>query len=108
MTPNGQYGKFVCNVRLDKDEVNRTRFVVGCNRINYPGYVGTPTADMFLAKILFNSVISTKNARFMTGDIKNFYLNTPLKRKEYIKLRLADIPEEVITEYKLKKHKHQG
>ena len=65
------YGKFVCNVRPEKDEKNRTRFVVGGNRINYPGDVGTPTADMLLAKILFNSVISTKNARFMTGDIKN-------------------------------------
>ena len=96
------YGKFVCNVRPEKDEKNRTRFVVGGNRINYPGDVGTPTADMLLAKILFNSVISTKSARFMTGDIKNFYLNTPLKRKEYIKLKLADIPEEVIIEYKLK------
>ena len=96
------YGKFVCNVRPEKDEVNRTRFVVGGNRINYPGDVGTPTADMLLAKILFNSIISTKNARFMTGDIKNFYLNTPLKRKEYIKLKLADIPQEVIKEYKLK------
>ena len=65
------YGKFVCNIRPEKDEVHRTRFVVGGNRINYPGDVGTPTADMLLAKILFNSVISTNNARFMTGDIKN-------------------------------------
>ena len=57
---------------------------------------------MLLAKILFNSVISTKGARFMTGDIKNFYLMTPLKRKEYVKLKLADIPLEVINEYKLR------
>ena len=70
------YGQFFCNVRPEKDEVNRTRFVVGGNSINYPGDVGTPTADTLLAKILFNSVISTKNARFMTGDIVNFYLNT--------------------------------
>ena len=96
------YGQFVCNIRPEKEEQNRTRFVVGGDRINYPGDVGTPTADMLLAKILFNSVISTKNARFMTGDIKNFYLNTPLKRMEYIKLKLTDIPQEVIKEYKLK------
>ena len=38
----------------------------------------------------------------MTGDIKNFYLNTPLKRMEYIKIELTDIPQEVIQEYKLK------
>ena len=57
---------------------------------------------MLLAKILFNSVISTKGARFMTGDIKNFYLMSPLKRKECVKLKLADIPLEVINEYKLR------
>jgi hypothetical protein len=96
------YGKFVCSVRLEKAEKNRTRLVVGGNRINYPDKVGTPTADMLLAKILFNSVISTKGARFMTGDIKNFYLMTPLKQKEYVKLKLADIPQEVISEYKLR------
>ena len=64
--------------------------------------MGAPTADMLLANILFNSIISTKNRRFVTGDIKNIYLNTPPKRKEYIKLKLADIPQEVITEYKLR------
>ena len=44
------YGQFVCNIRPEKDEQNRTRFVVGGDRINYPGDVGTPTADMLLAK----------------------------------------------------------
>ena len=65
-------------VRPEKEEKNRTRLVVGGNKINYPGDVGTPTADMLLAKILFNSVISTKGARFMTADVKNFYMMTPL------------------------------
>ena len=37
----------------------------------------------------------------MTADIKNFYLNTPLTRHEYVRLKLSDIPEEVIQEYKL-------
>ena len=38
----------------------------------------------------------------MTADVKNFYLNTPLTRYEYVRLRLADIPDEIIEEYKLK------
>ena len=42
------YGKGVCNVRPETDEVHRTRFVVGGNGINCPGDVGTPTADMLL------------------------------------------------------------
>eukprot|EP00804_Cyclotella_cryptica_P000999 CCRYP_012348-RA/>CCRYP_012348-RA protein AED:0.11 eAED:0.11 QI:0/0/0/1/1/1/3/0/1327 len=96
------YGQFVCTIRPEKKEPNRTRLVVGGDRINYPGEVATPTADMLAAKILFNSVISTVNARFMTVDISNFYLNTPLKRPEYIRMKLSDIPEEIITEYKLR------
>ena len=56
---------------------------------------------MLLAKIIFNSVISTKGAKFMTADISIFYLMNLLKRSEYVKLNLADIPTEVIEEYSL-------
>ena len=96
------YGTFVCTVRPEKKEPNRTRFVVGGNKINYPGEVATPTADMLVAKILVNSTISTKHAKFMTMDISNFYLNTPLKRPEFLRLNIKDIPQEIIDEYKLK------
>jgi hypothetical protein len=96
------YGQFVCCIRPEKAETHRTRFVVGGNKINYPGEVATPTAEMLVAKLLFNSVISTPGARFMTMDISNFYLMTPLTRPEYVKLKLTDIPEEIIVEYKLR------
>jgi hypothetical protein len=52
---------------------------VGGDRINYPGDVATATVNMLASKTLFNSVISTADAQFMTMDISNFYLNTPLK-----------------------------
>jgi hypothetical protein len=64
--------------------------------------VGTPTADMTLVKILLNSVISTKDAQCVTLDIEDCYLNTPMKRYKYMRLKLADIPEEIIEEYKLR------
>ena len=51
---------------------------------------------MLVAKLLFNSVVSTKGAKFMTMDISNFYLITPLKRPEYIRMKMSDIPKEVI------------
>ena len=35
-------------------------------------------------------------------DISNFYLMTPLKRPEYIRMKMSDIPQEIIEEYKLK------
>ena len=76
------YGQFISSVRPEKKENKRTKFTVGGNIIDYPGEVATPTADMLVSKILFNSVISTKWARFMTIDISNFYLMTPLKLPE--------------------------
>ena len=96
------YGSFVCSVRNEKAEKNRTRVVVGDSRIDYPGEVTTPTAEMLVAKLLFNSLISTKGAQFMTMDISNFYLMTPLARPEYIRVKLSDIPDEIIAEYNLK------
>ena len=75
---------------------------MGGDCINYPGEVATPTADMLVTNMSFNSVVSTKGAKFMTLDISNFYLMTPLKRPEYIRVKLADIPQEIIHEYKLR------
>ncbi len=69
--------------------------------MHYPGDAGTPTADLLTVKLLLNSIISTPNAKFMTMDIKDFYLNTPIARYEYMQLRLADMPEDVIAHYKL-------
>ena len=66
------YAKFVCNERPQKKEVNGTQMVAGGNRIQYPGEVGTPTVEMMLVKILWNSVISTKGAKYMTMDLKDF------------------------------------
>jgi hypothetical protein len=75
---------------------------VGGDRINYPFDVGTPTADMQLVKLLFNSIVSTPGAKFMSLDISNFYLETPMKRYEYMRMKLQDIPDEIVEQYKLK------
>ena len=96
------YGRIVCNVREGKTEKNRTILTVGGNHINYPGDVGTPTACLLTVKLLVNSVVSTAGADFMTLDIKNFYLNTPLGRYEYLQLKLTNLPEDVIKHYGLK------
>ncbi len=95
------YGQFVCTVRLKKAEPNHTRFAVGGDRINYPGKVATPTAEMLVAKMLFNSVISKRGAQFMTMDISNFHLMTPLHQPKFIRMKLSNIPDKIIDEYKL-------
>ena len=59
-------------------------------------------ADMLVEKCLFNSVVSTRNTKFMIIDISNFYLMTPLKRPEYVRISINDIPDEIINAYKLR------
>ncbi len=96
------YGQFACTVQPEKVEPNRMRFTVGGDRINYPGEVATLTADMLVAKMLFNSVVSTRRAQFMTMDISNFYLMTPLHQPKFIRMKLSNIPNKIIDEYKLR------
>ena len=61
----------------------------------------TPTAEMLLVKIMLNSAISTPGPKFMSIDISNFYLNTQVIWHEYMKLKLSNLPKEIIQEYKL-------
>jgi hypothetical protein len=68
----------VINHRPQTEDPNRVRITVGGNLIDYPFELTTRTADMVSSKILWNSVISTKDIRFSGADIKNMYLKTPL------------------------------
>ncbi len=56
---------------------------------------------MVSSKILWNSVISTKDAHFAGADIKNMYLETPLDRYEHMKMPLEIFPADIIKYYKL-------
>ena len=79
------YGLITTLIRPEKiDAPNRTRLVAGGDRVHFPGDAGTPTADLLTIKLLINSIISTDGAKFMTMDIKDFYLNTPMARYEYM------------------------
>ncbi len=74
------YAKFVCELKPNKAKLHRTGLTVGNNKVHYPGDVGTPTADLTLVKMHINNVVSTSGAQYMTLDVKNFYLNTPMVR----------------------------
>ena len=84
----------VCEVCPEKDDPDRTRITIGGNRICYPGDVGTNTAALELVKLLLNSVLSRKDARFSTIDLKNFYLDMPMLEPEYVRIKVSDIPDE--------------
>ena len=65
----------------------------GGNLIKYPGELMTRTADLATSKVIWNSVLSTKDAKFMGIDIKNFYLGTPLEQYEYMALTVSLFPQ---------------
>ena len=73
------YIKFIASIRTEKDDPYRIRATLGGNLIHYPDDVETPSANLLLIKILLNSVISTKGAKFAMPDLSNFYLMTELK-----------------------------
>ena len=60
-----------------------------------------PTVDLLTIKLLINSVISTPNVKFMTIDIKDFYLDTPMAQSEYMRLKLSNLPKNIISQYNI-------
>ena len=50
---------------------------------------------------MWNSVISTPGARYVTTNVNNFYVETPLARCEYMKMHIKIIPQAIIDQYDL-------
>jgi hypothetical protein len=95
------YGKIVCDYKPHKKEKERVRLTVGGDRLDYSGDVATSTANITTFKILVNITLSTEDAAMMMMDIKNYYLDTPLPRFEYMKMLLSRFPEEIVQKYNL-------
>jgi hypothetical protein len=95
------YGRFVVDVRPNKEKVHRVQLTVGGNLIKYDGDVSTRPADLTTSKCLWNSVISADGATYMCLDVKNFYLGTPMEEFEYLRIPIKLIPLEIITKYAL-------
>eukprot|EP00804_Cyclotella_cryptica_P019007 CCRYP_006480-RA/>CCRYP_006480-RA protein AED:0.25 eAED:0.14 QI:0/0/0/1/1/1/2/0/936 len=104
------YARIVVDYRPQKKDPNRVRITVGGNLLkdDYPGELTTRTADLTTSKILWNSTISTEGARYMTADVKNFYLCTPMERYQYMKIKAALIPTEFMAAYNLHDKVYKG
>ena len=70
------YGRIVVDYRPENTDPFQIRITVGGDRVNYLGDCGTPAVDFTTVNFLLNSIVSTLNAKFMTIDVKDFYLNT--------------------------------
>jgi hypothetical protein len=95
------YANPVCDYRPLKDDKYCVRLTVGGDRLPYPEDSGSPAATLLEAKILFNSVISTPGSCFTVADIKDYFLQSPMDRFEYIKIPFKWIPEEIRQQYNL-------
>ena len=58
----------VCEVKPHKEYPNRMRITVAGSQICYPRDVGIPTGSINLVKLIINSVLSHRNARFVSFD----------------------------------------
>ena len=92
------YKHIFVSLKPEKADPNLTRLRVGGDRFNYPGYCGTLTTDLLTVKLLLNIKISMSGACFMIINIKDLYLRTPIDRHKYMRLELADLPEDVLKQ----------
>ena len=77
-------------------------------KIKYQGDTSAPLAHLENSKLLFNGILSKNNAKFMTLDMSNFYLMTPMKDYRYLQINLSTTLEEIIKELNLHNISHNG
>ena len=94
--------RIVCDVKPEKDEVNRVRITAQGQHSACLGNVAAETADLTTAKMSFNSVISTPGAKFMTMDVSIKCLDAHLKDHQCVRFRIDMTPEEVILDCDLR------
>ena len=85
-------------------EIHRICLVVRGDQVHYDGPVTSPTAEQPLTKLLINSTLSTKNAKFGTINIKDIFLMIVFSSKSdytYMKLNAKYIPDVIINNYNL-------
>ena len=72
-----------------KSESHIVRLTVGGDKLEYPKETSSPATSLIESKLIANSVISnhkSKNARFCSLDIKDFFLSTKMDCPEYIRI----------------------
>ncbi len=74
----------------------------------YPGKLSTQTANLTPSKLMWNIILSTKGAKYMSLDIKNFYLTAALDRYKYMKMPILLFSEWTIKQYDLQKYIYNG
>ena len=97
------YANFICDHRPLKSEPYRVRITVGGDRLEYEPDAGSPAASLVETKLTINSTISDahRGARFMSADLKDFFLATTMNEAEYMRIQYKYFPEDVRKQYQL-------
>lgn len=71
----------MCDFRPFNKEKFRAKLTLGGDTLDYDGNTSSPAASILKAKVLLNSVISDAHlgAKFMSIDLKNFFLQSFLE-----------------------------
>jgi hypothetical protein len=102
------YGNLVVYYLPQKGNPHCTRITAEGNLITYKSSPSVRIANLDTAKLHWNSVISTKGAKYMCLDIKNFYLMAKLEYFEYMQTPLDLFPIWIQNQYTLKNLAYKG
>lgn len=102
------YAHIVCDYRSQNTDPNWVIITADENLTDCPYELTTRTSDLATTKLLWSSVISTHGARYMCIDIKNMYLMTPIKRREYMGISVDLVPIKFLTLHNLHNSVHKG
>ena len=97
------YANMVCDHRPDKEEKFRVCLTVGGDVLEYYGDASSPAASLLESKLLINGVISDAHhgARFLTLDIKDYFLQSILEDPEYIRIHYKYFLPDVKHKYNI-------
>jgi hypothetical protein len=97
------YGNCVCDYRPLKSEPYRVRLTVGGDKLPYDDDSGSPAASLLETKLIINSTISDsrRGARFLSADLKDHFLASPMKQPEYMKIKYKYFPADIRKKYEL-------
>ncbi len=81
-----KYSRIVCKMKIDPVTgavTYRVRVTVADTNSDYPDPTAAYTATYKTINLMFNAIVS-EGASWMTADIEDYYLGTPLKYLHYM------------------------
>ncbi len=102
------YGNPVVDYHPQKDNPHCIQIIAGGNMITYESNPSARMTDFDTVKLHWNSIISTKGAKYMCLDIKNFYLMAKLEYFEYMRMPLDLFPIWIQNQYNLTNLAYKG